>query len=111
MAKLPDAEVIVHGLLVSMDEKRDYETKSLTGHRATIVGAGGGAAIVNFSLDDVLPFAPAMSQVVWRVRSGAWSVEGNSGMSTKYLGPVDEAHLIALAAVLSDNAERFAKKN
>jgi len=111
MATLPDAEVIVHGLLVSLDERTDFTTKAVKGYRATVVGAGGGAAVVNFGLEDAMPFAPLMSQIIWRVRSGAWSMDGgSSGMSTRFLGTVDTAHLEGLARVLSDNAAQFPDK-
>ena len=108
MAKLPDSEVIVHGLLVSFADRVDFESKSVTGYRATIVDASGGAVVVNFGLADVVPFAPAMTQIIWRVRSGAYAVEGNSGMSTKFIRVVDEAELLGLLAVLEENAQRLA---
>jgi len=103
MAKLPDAEVIIFGLLISVDEKRNFETKLLTGYRATIIGPGGGAAIVNFTLMDVVPRTPMMTSICWRVRTGSWSMDGNSGISTKYLGEVYEPDLLAIAAALTDN--------
>jgi hypothetical protein len=109
MPKLPDTEVVLHGILTSVVDRIDFETKKPDGRRqATILGADGGAAVVNFGADQQVPFAPSMSQIVWRVKSSPWSMEGaNSGMSTAFVAACDEAHLINLANVLTDNAARF----
>lgn len=111
MAKLPDADVILSGLVLSIVERLNFESKELIGYRATVVTATGGAAIVNFDLSAPLPFAPLMSQCVWRVVSAPWEMDGgNSGMSTKFVGVVDESHLLGLQTVLRDLAERFPEK-
>ena len=113
MPKLADAEVVLHGLVVAMVEKRDYESKELTGYRATVVGVNGGAAVVNFSLHEPLPFAPLMSQVLWVVVSAPWSMSetASSGMSTRFVREVDPAYLINLGEVLESNAASFPVKS
>lgn len=112
MATLPDAEMILSGLIIALVEKNNFETKALEGYRATVVTSGGGAAVVNFGLDQPLPFAPLMSQVLWQVKSAPWSMKesGGSGMSTKFLAVVDETHLMGLGQILTANAERFPEK-
>lgn len=110
MPKLPDAEVVLSGLILSLVEKTDFESKELTGYRATVITSGGGAAIVNFDLASPLPYAPLMSQVVWRVVSAAWAMDGgNSGMSTKFLGEVDEAYLMGLGSIITESHVKASK--
>lgn len=111
MPKLADAEVVLHGLIIALVERTDFETKELTGYRATVVGSSGGAAVVNFDLKTALPFAPLMSQVVWRVVSAPWSMgESGSGMSTKFVGVVDQTYLMDLMGVLEENDARHPEK-
>ena len=111
MAQLPDAEMILSGLIIALVERTDYETKAVTGYRATVVTSGGGAAVVNFGLDEPLPFAPLMSQVLWLVKSAPWDIKGTgSGMSTKFLREIDSAHLMGLGQILEQNATRFPEK-
>lgn len=111
MPKIADAAVIIHGIFVSLEDLRDFETKALTGkRRATILGANGGAAVVNFDATQPTPFAPLMSQVIWEVVNAPWAMEGGSGMSTKFVREVDTAHLIALSNVLDENAARYSEK-
>lgn len=114
MANLPDAEVILSGLLIALVEKTDYQSKELKGYRATVVTSGGGAAVVNFNLDTPLPFAPLMSEVVWLVQSAPWDMNDNgrnsSGMSTKFLAVIDDAAVMSLGQKLASIRERYPEK-
>ena len=105
--------MILHGIVTSFEEKLDYETKALTGYSATVLGSGG-AAKVNFDLKQALPFAPAMSQVIWSVLPAEYEVKNefgaSKGMSTKFVEVVDEAHLLGLLSVIEENAKRFPVK-
>ena len=108
--KLPHSPMLLHGIITAFSEKLNYESKALEGYSATVLGADGGAAKVNFSLDSALPFAPALSQVIWFVTPGEYDVEGSKGMSTKFLRQADEADLLNLHAVLEDNEKRHPVK-
>lgn len=108
--KLPHAEMLIHGLITAMTEKTDFESKEVTGYRATVLGASGGAAQVNFPLDAALPFAPVMSQVVWVVVPGEYEVDKSKGMSVKFVREADETHLIGLQTVLEENRSKYPVK-
>lgn len=102
MAKLPDADVILNGLVLAFVERRDYESKDLTGYRATVVTSTGGAAIVNFDLSSRSSFPEVMDRVLWHVVSAPWDMAGGSGMSTRFVSLVTLFELEALAGILEE---------
>lgn len=106
MAQVADAAVLVHGILVSIEDRDPYEGKP-RGPRVTIAGARGGVAVVNFKPEQAVPFAPLLSQVVWFVKSSPWAMDSGSGMSTTFVAEVTQNDIADLEAVILENEARF----
>lgn len=97
-----DAAVILSGLVISNEVKADRETGAVTGRKIAVLATVDGEAglyNVNVSKDDMRVFDPTAGaeQVTIWVRSAAYSVDGNSGMSTKFIREVADDDLETLS--------------
>lgn len=108
MANLKDAETLIVGVVVDVAkvEKRD-EPGTTDHYKVTImVPNGGGFAVVKITTLDtavhhgVLDVKPGQSTVAWYIRNAAYSIEQNSGMSTRLVRVASSADLDALAVTL-----------
>jgi len=100
--QMKDAAVILSGLVIANDQRTVYETGEVTGRKVTVlatVDGESGIYNVNVSKDDMRMFnpTPGVDNVTIYVRSAAYQVEGNSGMSTRYLREVTDDDLEQIA--------------
>lgn len=105
MPSIKDAPVILTGSVMFYELTRNYETKEPTGAKVTIVSPDG-AAVVKLSVEESQTLRPVTGQpVVWWVRNAPWTVESNSGMSTKFVRVVNVGDLDQLGSTLTADAK------
>lgn len=97
MPQVKDAPVILAGQVISNTIKTDRASGEFKGRKVTVMVPGvdePGFAIVNFSAEEAAVYNPAdYDRVAWYVRSAPYSVEGNNGMSTRFIRAVSEDDL------------------
>jgi len=110
MPNLKDAPVLVVGIVVTTDPiyKRDSEPKQLEGHKVTLM-SGDGFAVVKVTNEDIaragILIPEPQQQVAWFIRNTPYSVDNNSGMSTRFVRVVNPqdaeivAHVVGIAPV------------
>lgn len=101
MRNMPELPALIIGTVAQSSIVKDYETKKPTGAKVALVSlAPLGATEVKVSLEELQELAPVSGdQVAWNVLFAPYAVDGNSGMSCKFLsvadlGSVDSLHNI-----------------
>lgn len=102
MPNMPDAPVILSGVVFGLQLTSDFETKAPTGGKVSVL-AGDGLAIVKFSPEQLAAVKPiAGSAVVWTVRYVPYSVGDNSGVTTRFVAATDLGDLDRLQSLLTN---------
>ncbi len=93
MANVKDAEVLLCGTVLSIEETTDRETQKFTGRKITIVTEEGGVSVVKLAPEDRVTVPARKSEVAWMIRNVPYKVGDNSGMSSRFVrefGVIDE---------------------
>lgn len=85
------------------DEKTKKRTGDTDGAKVTL-SCGDGMLIVKVSEDDISVIEAPGTPVAWLIRSGYYSLDGGSGMSTRFVRPVNPGDLDALASIVNSKA-------
>ena len=106
MANVRDAAVICSGMVVDIAKVFDRENTALLLSYKVTVMAGGGFSIVKVTVEDVEKIlaqrVPVLFvKVAWFIRNAQYSVEGNSGMSTRIVSVVTEDDIDELHSLVS----------
>lgn len=113
--QVKDAPVIVSGLVIDNEVRSERDTGKVKDRKVLVLAqldGGTGQYNVVVPYDEMRYFdpTPMVDHVTIWVRSGAYAVDGNSGMSTKFIREVTAADLDAMAARISGAKQTSAEK-
>ena len=110
MPQLKDAPVLVSGTVIDTNPFANRDSGEFDHRKVTVMVAGDtepGFVVVKIVGDDGIRINPnTMDTVAWIVRSAPYSVDGNSGMSTRFLREVTPADLDKIAAAIKVPAKQ-----
>lgn len=108
MPNLKDAPVLLVGTVIDTIPLKKRGTEEFDGRKVTVMVSDGtepGFAVVKLGVEDAHRHNPnTMENVAWFVRSAPYAVEGNSGMSTRFIREVVPTDLDRIASQLKVTA-------
>ncbi len=104
MANVKDAEVLIVGTALSVEEVTARDTGEYRGRKITLLTDEGGIAIVKITPQDRVDIPQRGQLVAWMIRNTPWEVEGNSGMSTRFVRAFSKVDEDAIARALASAA-------
>lgn len=111
MPNLKDAPVIVAGQIIDVAAYNKRDTQEREGLRVTIM-AGDGFAVVKCPDAELLPlgiFPKPFESVAWVIRNSPYSVDNNSGMSTRFVRVANDADLDLIHSLTAGKAAAASK--
>lgn len=104
MPNLKDSPVLVLGQILDLSPIMNRDTQKREGTKVMIM-AGDGFAVVKLTIEDQATHnvvAELGRRVAWFIRNTPYSVEGNSGMSTRFVRLPNEDDLDMFVSTAGD---------
>lgn len=100
MVNVTDAELIIAGTVIGSKDLTNRETGEYQGRKVTII-TGDGIGVVKVDPTARVQVVQG-GFVLWVIRNAAYAIDGNSGMSSRFLRECSELELSGLQAALAE---------
>lgn len=104
MANVKDAEVLIVGTALSVEEVTNRQTGEYQGRKVTLLTDEGGVSIVKVTPNDRVDIPQRGQLVAWMIRNAPYDIEGNTGMSTRFVRAFSKVDEDAIARALASAA-------
>lgn len=104
MVNVLDAELLIAGTVIAVTPVTRRETGELLSH-SLLVMTSNGIGKIKVVPEDKVTLPRQGEFVLWVIRNSAYEIEGNSGMSSRFVREVTELELTGYHAALVESSK------